>query len=526
MSELAPPAHPAVRRVQRLEAVRAREQQISRLMVEQRLDLEALATEDLAGLGARYVADELALLWRRSPRQARNRLDSARAFAAFPAVHALVGDGTWLIDHADAAVDELIRTGLTHDEQRQVLELVLSRRVTLTPWEVRAAVRTAAVVLYPDAAAEAAERAQTDRDVRMYADRPGEATLLAYGPAPAVAAMLASLDALTFPPAPEETRTVAQRRFDTLYDLVCGKAHPEQWQVQVLVGAATVRGEDEAPAEVVGLGAIPAAQARELAAGGTLRRVVVADRTGRLLAVDDRVHRPDHAPSEVAAVRRPAQVAEQQEPVEPDPDAPSAEDLAWYDGQLDRDALYAHLQQPTDSAGDAPASGRGAPVHLVWSWSPEALRAALGRMDTEPGGPDEAARTGPVHLLQSWSPEALGTVLRRMSTAPVRHLDLHTDAYAVPARLKRHLVLRDRTCVFPGCPRTALRCDKDHLIPWPRGSTSEANLADECEHHHQGKHDCLTVQRLPDGTFRWTTPSGLSADRPPRPVLDAWTYRV
>jgi hypothetical protein len=491
MSELAPPAHPAVRRVQRLEAVRAREQQISRLMVEQRLDLEALATEDLAGLGARYVADELALLWRRSPRQARNRLDSARAFAAFPAVHALVGDGTWLIDHADAAVDELIRTGLTHDEQRQVLELVLSRRVTLTPWEVRAAVRTAAVVLYPDAAAEAAERAQTDRDVRMYADRPGEATLLAYGPAPAVAAMLASLDALTFPPAPEETRTVAQRRFDTLYDLVCGKAHPEQWQVQVLVGAATVRGEDEAPAEVVGLGAIPAAQARELAAGGTLRRVVVADRTGRLLAVDDRVHRPDHAPSEVAAVRRPAQVAEQQEPVEPDPDAPSAEDLAWYDGQLDRDALYAHLQQPT-----------------------------------EPCGHDEAAPVGPVHLLRSWSPEALGTVLRRMHTEPVRHLDLHTDAYAVPARLKRHLVLRDRTCVFPGCPRTALRCDKDHLIPWPRGSTSEANLADECEHHHQGKHDCLTVQRLPDGTFRWTTPAGLSADRPPRPVLDAWSYRL
>jgi hypothetical protein len=488
MSELAPPAHPALRRTQRLEAVRVREQLISRLMVEQRLELEALATEDLAGLGARYVSDELALLWRRSPRQARNRLDAARAFAAFPAVHALVGDGTWLIDHADAAVDELIRTGLTHDEQQQVLELVLSRRVTLTPWEVRAAVRTAAVVLFPDAAADAAARAQTDRDVRVYTDRPGEASLLAYGPAPAVAAMLASLDALTFPPAPEETRTGALRRFDTLYVLVCGKAHPAQWQVQVLVGAATVRGEDEAPAEIVGLGPVPASQARELVAGGTLRRVVVHDRTGRLVAVDDRVHRPD-LPA-VDLPRQPAHPAA--ELGEPDPDAPSSEDLAWYDGQLDRDTLYAHLQQPTDSAGAAPASGRGAPVHLVWSWSPEALRAALGRMDTE----------------------------------PVRHVDLHTDTYAVPARLKRHLVLRDRTCVFPGCPRPALRCDKDHLIPWPRGSTSEANLADECEHHHQGKHDCLTVQRLPDGTFHWTTPSGLSADRPPRPVLDAWTYRV
>jgi len=79
--------------------------------------------------------------------------------------------------------------------------------------------------------------------------------------------------------------------------------------------------------------------------------------------------------------------------------------------------------------------------------------------------------------------------------------------------------------VFPGCPRPARQCDKDHLLPWPRGSTSEPNLADECEHHHQGKHDCLTVVRLPDGTFRWTTPSGITADRPPGPVLDARTYR-
>jgi hypothetical protein len=118
------------------------------------------------------------------------------------------------------------------------------------------------------------------------------------------------------------------------------------------------------------------------------------------------------------------------------------------------------------------------------------------------------------------------TALGKIRTEPVRAVDLHSDAYAVPRRLKRHLELRDRTCVFPGCPRKAIRCDKDHLIPWPRGSTSERNLANECEHHHLGKHDCLTVERLPDGTCRWTTPCGVTADRPPRPVLDAWTYRT
>jgi hypothetical protein len=87
------------------------------------------------------------------------------------------------------------------------------------------------------------------------------------------------------------------------------------------------------------------------------------------------------------------------------------------------------------------------------------------------------------------------------------------------------LELRDRTCIFPGCPRRASECDKDHLIPWPRGSTSEINLADECEHHHHGKHEYFTVARLPDGTFRWSSPTGVTADRAPRPVLDAHRFR-
>jgi hypothetical protein len=492
MSELAPPPHPVVRRGQRLEAIAMRERQISRLVLEQRLELAALAVEDLAGLSTRYVPDELALLWRRSPRQARNRLDDARAFAGFPAVHALVGDGTWLIDHADAVVDELVRSGLEPGQHEQVLDLVLSRRVTLTPWELRAAVRTAVVVLFPEHAARGAEKAQTDRDVRMHADLPGEATLSAYGPAPAVAAMYAALDTLTFPPAPEDTRTVAQRRFDALYDLVCGRAQPGQWQVQVLVSAATVAGEDELPGEVVGLGPVPAPQARELVAAGSLRRVVVDEVTGQLVAVDERVHRPDLAPTPAETSAVPCPVPVDGVEAEPDPDAPSAEDLRWYDAHLDRDALYAHLSGPADP----------------------------DEAETERVGPVE-----PVHAASSWSAEGLRTALHLMRTAPVRPVSLHTDAYAVPVRLKRHLVLRDRTCVFPGCPRKAVDCHKDHLIPWPRGSTSEANLADECEHHHLGKHDCLTVQRLPDGTFRWSTPGGLSADRPPRPVLDAWTNR-
>ncbi|MDP9181424.1 MAG: hypothetical protein M3P04_01445, partial [Actinomycetota bacterium] len=116
------------------------------MQAQQRLDLARLVQEDRSGMYARYVADELAMVWRRSPRQCRSRTDSAQVFADFPAVDALVEDGTWLMDHADAALDTLVGSGLTDDQQRQVLDLVLSRRVHLTPWEIRQAVRTGIVV--------------------------------------------------------------------------------------------------------------------------------------------------------------------------------------------------------------------------------------------------------------------------------------------------------------------------------------------------------------------------------------------
>lgn len=455
------------------------------LVAQQRLELAALAQEDLAGLSTRYVADELALLWQRSPRQARNRLELAQLFAAFPVVHALVADGTWLIDHADAALTELGRTRLDHGQQQQVLDLVLSRPGRRTPWELRAAVRTAVLVLFPELAADEAERALADRDVRCHADAPGAATLVANGPAPLVAAMMACLDTVATPAAPADARTTAQRRFDALLDLVCGRIQPDNWQVHLLVALTTVEGQDELPGELPGLGPVPAAQAREIAAAAALRRVVVDEQTGRLLAVDDRVHRPDLAP--------PAPDLLPLEPPDEPDDDPDDPDNGW----------------PHGGPQDAPDEGPPGPPH--------------------PGGPAAASQQAPparpTYLAPRWSPQALTGVLQRTRSEPVRVLDLSSDRYQVPKRLRRFLELRDRTCVFPGCPRPALRCDKDHLLPWPRGSTSEPNLADECEHHHQGKHDCLTVHRLPDGTFRWTTPGGITADRPPRPVLDSWTYR-
>jgi hypothetical protein len=495
MSELGPLPLPAVRRGQGFDALVRIEQQMAMLETEKRLLTSRLYREDRGGMYARYVRDELAMVTRRSPRQCQTRIDNALVFADFPAVHALIGEGIWLIDHADAAIDELVKTRLGGLEQQQVLELVLSRRVHLTPWEIRQAVRTAAMVLFPDHAVDRAKKAEDDRDVRMYDEGPAAASLIASGPAHLVVAMLASLDALCRTADAGDPRTLAQRRFDTLTALVCGDITPSNWQVHVLTALTTLQGEDELPGEVVGHGPVPAEQTREIASQGVLRRAIVHD-NGTLAAVDLVTHRPDLTPEPASA--SPVTTTAEPEPSSCEPEAAPMPASATLDEALEQDEV---------SADDQDWYARHRPL------LPDEVR-----LDPHGGRP--------AYLRTWWSETAFRTALHRLATDPFRPVDLSTDKYIVPKALKRFLELRDRTCIFPGCPRRAMDSDKDHLIPWPRGRTCALNLGSECRPHHIAKHEYFTVERLPDGTFRWTAPTGITADRPPRPVLDAWTYRT
>ncbi|HYN56964.1 MAG TPA: HNH endonuclease signature motif containing protein, partial [Motilibacterales bacterium] len=69
------------------------------------------------------------------------------------------------------------------------------------------------------------------------------------------------------------------------------------------------------------------------------------------------------------------------------------------------------------------------------------------------------------------------------------------------------------TCRFPGCTVPARECDLDHLIPFPEGPTSAANLHALCRRHHRLKHnDGWTVTALPDSGLRWTSPLGTTRD--------------
>jgi hypothetical protein len=75
----------------------------------------------------------------------------------------------------------------------------------------------------------------------------------------------------------------------------------------------------------------------------------------------------------------------------------------------------------------------------------------------------------------------------------------------------RHLTqVRYATCTGPGCRRPAAGCDFEHNTPYEAGGrTCLCNGGPKCRYDHRLKqHPKWTVDQLPDGTFRWTTPSG------------------
>ncbi|WP_349897084.1 HNH endonuclease signature motif containing protein [Parafrigoribacterium soli] len=94
-------------------------------------------------------------------------------------------------------------------------------------------------------------------------------------------------------------------------------------------------------------------------------------------------------------------------------------------------------------------------------------------------------------------------------------LSVGKDSYRVPSDLKNWLRLRDSTCRFPGCSRTAYQCDIDHTDDWAYGGeTRHDNLAHLCRSHHRLKHNSgWRVQHNhsvnePPGTLTWISPSG------------------
>ncbi|CAB4918192.1 unannotated protein [freshwater metagenome] len=119
--------------------------------------------------------------------------------------------------------------------------------------------------------------------------------------------------------------------------------------------------------------------------------------------------------------------------------------------------------------------------------------------------------------LKSWC----GDSRTKVTVKPVIDLNQEKSApgYEIPDRIRDHVILRDRTCVFPFCGRPARGCDVDHVIEYDHdaeaegrpqpGPTETENLGALCRFHHRLKtHTAWRYRMTAPGTFEWTSPHG------------------
>jgi hypothetical protein len=227
---------------------------------------------------------------------------------------------------------------LSEEHTAAVEGQVLAPARQQTPGQLRAATRRAVLTADPAAARERTEQARRERGGRMWPEPEGMATLSAYLPAEDAVGGFAVLDEHARQSGvPGDERTMEARRGDALVDLIlnptgqcsagtrtardsadenhsadenipaprtpnpepagchceCGQCRREGGvEVRVTVPYTALLGADDLPGELAGYGPIPAAVARDLAAGGTWRRILTDPASGRPVDYGTTRYRP------------------------------------------------------------------------------------------------------------------------------------------------------------------------------------------------------------------------------------------
>ncbi len=192
-------------------------------------------------------------------------------------------------------------------------------------------------------------------------------------------------------------------------------------------------------------------------------------------------------------------------------------DLARTQTALD---LFSHGEAGSKaSAKDSAKDSDGLPAarEVVLHAHFDATRSGDTTVFGPTGRLDEGQRLILLDQVQAWC----GDSRTKVTIKPVIDLntELSTSAYAVPDRIREHVLLRDPTCVFPWCTRQARACDIDHVIAYDHtaaaegrpqpGATQTDNLASLCRFHHRLKtHTAWTYRMVAPGVFEWTSPHG------------------
>jgi hypothetical protein len=180
---------------------------------------------------------------------------------------------------------------------------ILGPARSMTRAKFRTFVHALAERLLADTATERNEDARKRRDVWTEVDRDGMAYLHAYLPADDIAKITARLEHTAFGhyTQPDEQRTMAQLKADTLVDLLAGtgKGSAVGVTVALTVPIMSLLGESTELAVLEGVGPIDLKTARRLtAAAPSLTRLLTDPVSGEIVTMDSEQYRP------TAALRR------------------------------------------------------------------------------------------------------------------------------------------------------------------------------------------------------------------------------
>src|SRR5690242_11220101 len=382
----------------------------------------------------------------------------------------------------DALADGIITRGkaelivrltqhLDGDEARKAEAKVLGRAGRLTPGGLRSAVARAVMEAAPDKARERRETGARFARVERWAEDSGNAALMGR----------------ELPP--DEVLAADQRISWWAGELRKAELEGGMDELRARAFLDLVLGKDSRPRQD-GAAAPAASPAGGTGAGGFAGRVTLTVPLGTAAGRADR-------PGELSG----------HGPVDP-----------W----LARDLAAAAARNPattwcvtvTDEHGHAVGHGCARP-------GPKSHGGRAG-----PGPPGfsftPASRDGPPGGYGTWRLRIPGggpDLIVAIDTLDTRHCQHRYQArgHDPGARLRHLSQVRHATCTSPVCRRPARNCDFEHNTPYEAGGrTCLCNGGPKCRHDHRLKQQPgWTVDQLPDGTFRWTTPAGRSYDTEP-----------
>jgi hypothetical protein len=245
-----------------------------------------------------FAADEVGLAVGATSTTGGNLVAQALAIAALPGLLEAVEGGQLTERHVLAVLRELDKVELTIEQRHAVVLVMLARYRGQAPGELASMV--ARLIVQVDRAAAAARdaTATTGRKVWFSRDVDGQALMLARGPAAAIAAIRAALEAtLPTDTEPGDERNRDAREFDLLYQLLTGGAQVGSWQAEVIVPFSVAQGGELELAEIPGLGPILPSTARDLLGQADTVVPVSVDEQGAVIAVGDPIPVSQPAPA-------------------------------------------------------------------------------------------------------------------------------------------------------------------------------------------------------------------------------------